>query len=439
MGTTNMTYDETLEYIFSALPMYQRIGAAAYKADLENAYELDKLSDYPHKAFKTIHIAGTNGKGSVSHMLASVYQNAGYKVGLYTSPHLIDFRERIKINGEPISKDFIIKYIQRNRCFFELIKPSFFEMSVFMAFCYFKINKIDIGIIETGLGGRLDTTNIISPILSVITNIGMDHTQLLGNNLRDIAKEKAGIIKPGIPVVIGETHEMTNRVFNARACLMESPIYYADEELNFSYANRSIDGTALFNFFDKNGDYDIECDLVAHYQNKNIKTCLKALEIALPRMTIKPEDIISGLKTVRKSTGLMGRWQEVGYNPLTICDVGHNKEGINEVLVQIKNTPFKKLHMVMGFVSDKNILEILSLLPQKASYYFTRSSVPRSADSTFVANLAESVGLFGKVFQDVHSAYLDAVENAEPEDLIFIGGSTFVVGDFLSEKMKEKN
>lgn len=439
MGNNYMTYDETLEYIYSALPMYQRIGSAAYKADLENAYELDKMSDYPHKSFKTIHVAGTNGKGSVSHMLASVYQHAGYKVGLYTSPHLIDFRERIKINGELISKDFIIKYIQRNRCFFELIKPSFFEMSVFMAFCYFKINKVDVAIIETGLGGRLDTTNIISPILSVVTNIGYDHTQLLGSNLRDIAKEKAGIIKPGTPVVIGETHEITSRVFNARACLMESPIYYADEEIQFSYVTKSLNGSVYFNFFDKNSDFEIECDLIGNYQYKNIRTCLKALEIGIQRMPITPEAIIAGIKNVRKTTGLMGRWQEVGHNPLTICDVAHNKEGITEVLHQLKNTPYKKLHMVIGFVNDKDISGILSILPQGAEYYFTRSSVPRSADPVDVANQAEKNNVYGKIFQDVHSAYLDAVENAEPEDLIFIGGSTFVVGDFLSEKMKEKN
>jgi dihydrofolate synthase/folylpolyglutamate synthase len=439
MGSINMTYDETLEYMFSAMPMYQRIGIAAYKDDLENAYELDKLSDYPHKAFKTIHIAGTNGKGSVSHMLASVYQQAGYKVGLFTSPHLVDFRERIKVNGELISKDFIIKYIQRNRCFFELIKPSFFEMSVFMAFCYFKINKVDIGIIETGLGGRLDTTNIISPVLSVITNIGLDHTQILGNNLRDIAKEKAGIIKPGIPVVIGETHELTKKVFNSRACLMESPIYYADEELNFSFSTLTTRRTGVFNFFDKNGDYDLECDLIGNYQNKNIRTCLKALEVALPRMPLKPEDIAEGLKTVRKTTGLLGRWQEVDYNPLTVCDIGHNKEGISEVLVQIKNTAFKKLHMVIGFVSDKNISEILSVLPKNASYYFTRSSVPRSASAEEVAKIAEANGLQGKIFQDVNSAYCDARNSAQPQDFIFIGGSNFVVADFLSEHFKEKN
>jgi dihydrofolate synthase/folylpolyglutamate synthase len=434
MGNSYMTYDETLEYIFSALPMYQRIGSAAYKADLENAYELDKLSDYPHRAFKTIHIAGTNGKGSVSHMLASVYQQAGYKVGLYTSPHLIDFRERIKINGELISKDFIIKYIQRNRCFFELIKPSFFEMSVFMAFCYFKISKIDIAIIETGLGGRLDTTNIITPILSVITNIGLDHTQILGTNLRDIAKEKAGIIKPGVPVVIGETNDLTNRVFDARACLMESPIYYADKDLSFSYVTMTTDRNAIFNYFDKNSDFDIECDLTASYQHKNIRTCLKALEIALPRISIKPEDIILGIKNVKKSTGLLGRWQEVGYNPLIICDVGHNKEGIREVLQQMNNTPYKHLHMLIGFAGDKNIQEILSILPRKASYYFVRSSVPRSADPSEVAKLAEAAGIYGKIFQDVNSAYIDALQNSEPEDLLFIGGSTFVVADFLSRK-----
>ncbi|MBN2486206.1 MAG: bifunctional folylpolyglutamate synthase/dihydrofolate synthase [Bacteroidales bacterium] len=429
-----MTYEDTLDYIFSALPMYQRLGAVAYKADLENAYELDKLSGYPHRSFKTIHVAGTNGKGSVSHMLASVYQHAGYKVGLFTSPHLVDFRERIKINGELIAKDFIVKYIQRNKCFFEHIKPSFFEMSVFMAFCYFKINKVDVAIVETGLGGRLDTTNVVSPVLSVITNIGLDHTQFLGNNLKDIAKEKAGIIKPATPVVIGETHEITSKVFNARACLMESPVYYADEELEFSYATRTINGSAIFNFFDKNGDYDLECDLPAIYQNKNIRTCLKALEIALPKLSVKPEDIIMGLKTVRKTTGLMGRWHETGNNPLVICDVAHNKDGVLQVVAQLKNTPYKQLRMVMGFVNDKDIAGILSLLPRDAVYYFARSSVPRSADPKEVHKMATIAGLHGSVFQNVPDAVNEALNDSEKEDLVFIGGSTFVVADFLSQK-----
>jgi dihydrofolate synthase/folylpolyglutamate synthase len=416
--------------------MYQQIGSAAYKADLENAYELDKLSDYPHRAFKTIHVAGTNGKGSVSHMLASVFQSAGYKTGLFTSPHLVDFRERIKINGEAVSKDYVIKYIQRNMCFFELIKPSFFEMSVFMALNYFKINKVDIAIIETGLGGRLDTTNIISPLASVITNIGYDHTQLLGTHLRDIAKEKAGIIKPGIPVVIGETQEQTVKVFNARACLMEAPIYYADNEITFAYATRSMYNTTIFHYFDKMKDFELETDLLGKYQHKNILTCLKTLEVVAPRITLTPEAIYLGIKNARKNTGLMGRWQEVAYNPLTICDVAHNKEGLTEVVEQLGTIAYKKLHMVIGFVTDKNIADILTILPKDADYYFTRSSVPRSADPAEIGKMAHKAGIYGKIFQSVEQAYFAALQNADADDIIFIGGSTFVVADFLS---KEKN
>lgn len=431
-----MTYEETIKYLFDALPMFQRIGSAAYKADLENAYELDKLSGMPHKAFKTIHIAGTNGKGSVSHMLASIFQQAGYKTGLYTSPHMLDFRERIKVDGEMIHKDYIIKYVQRNQCFFEMIKPSFFEMSVFMAFCYFKTQKVDIAIVETGLGGRLDTTNIITPVLSVITNIAFDHMQILGNNLKDISKEKAGIIKPGISAVIGETHEISSRVFGARACLMESPLYFADQEYRYEYSMRTAQPT-VNHTFSRNGDmYTYETDLLGAYQQKNVMTCLMALEIIKDRIPVKEEDIRTGLKNVIKNTGLLGRWQEVAYNPLTICDVAHNEAGFTETVEQIKNTPHKNLHMILGFVNDKDISKIVQLLPENGNYYFVRSSVPRSADPKEIAELAGKANIFGKTFPDMESAYADALENAAPEDLIYIGGSTFVVADFLALEKK---
>jgi dihydrofolate synthase / folylpolyglutamate synthase len=426
-----MTYEETIEYLYKSLPMYQRIGSAAYKADLENAYEMDKMSGQPHKSFKTIHVAGTNGKGSVSHMLASIYQKAGLKTGLYTSPHLLDFRERIKINGRPVSKEYVVKFIQRNQCFYEIIKPSFFEMTVFMALCYFKTEKVDIAIIETGLGGRLDTTNIISPIASVITNIGFDHTQLLGNSLKEIAREKAGIIKPGIPVIIGETDEIPSNIFNARACLMEAPIYYADDEYNHEFSTRTTHNTINHHFSNYDIKLEIETDLLGMYQYKNIRTALKALEVTNALISVPAEAISEGLKTVRASTEFIGRWHEVAFNPLTVCDIAHNKEGLTEIIEQLKNTAYKKLHIILGFVNDKNIENILQIFPQKAMYYFTRSTVPRSADPNYIHDLAEQYGLFGEVFFKVEDAYHRARENAESEDLIFVGGSTFVVADFL--------
>lgn len=426
-----MTYEDILQYLYSALPMYQQVGVSAYKADLENAYELDELAGYPHKGFKTIHVAGTNGKGSVSHMLASVFQHAGYKTGLFTSPHLLDFRERIRVNGVPVTKEFVLKYTERNKLFFDKIKPSFFEMSVFMAFCYFKINKVDIAIIETGLGGRLDTTNIISPILSVITNIGFDHTQLLGNTLKTIAKEKAGIIKPGIPVVIGETHEITSRVFNDRACLMEAPIYYADQEYGFDYITRTLNDTLKFHFTHKKKALELETDLLGSYQNKNIRTCLKALDIARPKIKVTDAAIVEGIKNVKKTTSLLGRWQEVGHNPLTICDVAHNKEGLLEVLAQIANTPYRKLHFVLGFVNDKNLEEIIPLFPKDASFYFSKISVPRTAFPAEYNAIAKKHGINALLFESIPAAYCHARSEAEPEDLIYIGGSTFVVADFL--------
>jgi dihydrofolate synthase/folylpolyglutamate synthase len=427
-----MTYEETIKYIFEALPMYQRIGSAAYKADLENAYELDKLSGYPHRAFSTIHIAGTNGKGSVSHMLASIYQKAGYKTGLYTSPHLLDYRERIKINGEPISKDFIIKYIQRNQCFFEIIKPSFFEMSVFMALCYFKTQKVDVAIIETGLGGRLDTTNIITPLASIITNIGYDHTQFLGSSLKQIAKEKAGIIKPGIPAIIGEYNDVTSKVFFARANLMESPLYFADQEYFYEYTTRNIGSSNIHRFSVNGNSLEVETDMLGMYQQKNIITCLQTLDVLKDRLPLKDEHVREGLLHVKTGTGLLGRWQEISYNPLTICDIAHNKEGLSEITRQLQNTPFRKLHMLIGFVDDKDIESILEILPKNADYYFSRSTIPRSADPNEVADKAMQFDMHGKTYQSVEHAYHEILQNSEPEDLIYIGGSTFVVADFLA-------
>jgi dihydrofolate synthase/folylpolyglutamate synthase len=426
-----MTYEETIKYLFEALPMYQRIGSAAYRADLDNAYELDKYSGYPHRAYKIIHVAGTNGKGSVSHMLAAVLQKAGYKTGLYTSPHLLDFRERIKVDGELIDKKYIIKYVQRNSCFFELIKPSFFEMSVFMAFSYFKTKEIDVAIVETGLGGRLDTTNIVSPIASVITNIGIDHIQFLGDSINKIAKEKAGIIKPLTPVVIGETVQESKRVFSARSELMESPITFAESEYVFEFATRTVDNKQNIRLHRGEELISYEIDLLGSYQHKNLSTCLSTLGVVKEKLPVSEENIKEGLANVSGLTGLLGRWQEVSYNPLTICDVAHNKEGFIEVLEQIKNTACKHLHMVLGFVKDKNFEDILSLLPKEATYYFTRASIERAASPAEIYCVAKNIGLTSRIFKDVESAYVEASNCAGSEDFIYVGGSTFVVADFL--------
>ncbi len=431
-----MTYEETLKYMFEALPMYQRIGKAAYKADLENAFELDNISGHSHRNYKIIHVAGTNGKGSVSHMLASVYQEAGYKVGLYTSPHLLDFRERIKVNGAPIDKNFVIKYIRRNQCFFEMIKPSFFEMTVFMAFCYFMTKEVDVAIIETGLGGRLDTTNIINPIASVITNIGLDHTHLLGNTLRLIAKEKAGIIKHQTPVVIGDYKQETASVFDARCELMEAPIHYTDNYFSVEFATRTTNGTQIIRLNNGKETLSFEIDLLGAYQQENIRTCLTALNVVQERIPVKDEHIKNGLSNVCKNTGLQGRWQEISYNPLVIADIAHNQAGLTATINQLENTPYKNLHMVLGFVNDKDIPGILKLFPKKAKYYFTKANIERSANPGEIYCLAKEINLSGQIFNDVKSAFEEASKNAEKEDLIYIGGSTFIVADFLKFKKK---
>ncbi len=422
--------------MFEALPMYQRIGKAAYKADLENAFELDKLSGHAHKNYKIIHVAGTNGKGSVSHMLASVYQEAGYKVGLYTSPHLLDFRERIKVNGKLIDKNYVIKYIRRNQCFFEMIKPSFFEMTVFMAFCYFSTEEVDVAIVETGLGGRLDTTNIINPIASVITNIGLDHTQFLGNSLKLIAKEKAGIIKHQTPVVIGDYKQETAPVFNARCELMEAPIHYIDNYFSAEFATRTPQGTQIIRVNNGEETLSFETDLLGAYQQENIRTCLTTLDITQERLPVSDEHIKNGLCNVCKNTGLQGRWQEISYNPLVIADIAHNQAGLTATIKQIQNTPYKKLHMVLGFVNDKDIQKILELLPKEANYYFTKADIERSANPGEIYCYAKNFDLHGKIFNDVESAYLEAAKSADKEDLIYIGGSTFIVADFLKFKKK---
>lgn len=429
-----MNYNETIDYLISKLPMYQRIGSAAYKEGLENTYLLDKYFQSPHNAYKTIHIAGTNGKGSVSHMLAAVLQHAGYKTGLHTSPHLTDFRERIRVNGIPISGEAVVEFVQKHKDFFEKINPSFFEMSVFMAFEHFKNEKIDIAVVEVGLGGRLDSTNIIHPVLSVITNIGFDHMEFLGDTLEKIATEKAGIIKDGVPVVVGEDQPGTRPVFEKEAEEKISPILFANEIYEPLFHTYSNYETQLIRYRNKQSNKKIiaETDLLGLYQIKNVATVLTATSELKKIFTgIDKQSLAAALKTVKLTTGLRGRWQICANHPLTICDTAHNIEGLNEVIGQIRQTPHKKLHMVLGFVRDKDIDKILNLMPNEASYYFAKPSVPRGLDSKLVYEIALSKKMFAQYFEEVSEAFEKARENAQVNDLIFVGGSNFVVADFL--------
>ncbi len=405
-----MNYPETLDYLFGQLPMYQRIGNAAYKANLDNTYRLSEILNHPEKQFKSVHIAGTNGKGSTSHMLASVLQEAGYKVGLYTSPHLKDFRERIKINGAMISENEVIDFVKEYKNEFEKIQLSFFEWTVGLAFHYFANQKVDIAIIETGLGGRLDSTNIVTPEVAVITNISMDHTQFLGNTLAKIAAEKAGIIKPTIPVIIGETQSEIKHVFIEKANQLDAPIQFAEEFPTKEY----------------------ESDLKGVYQQQNKKTVLATIQV-LQKLgwNIAESHIINGLQNVVNNTGLMGRWQMLNKQPLTICDTGHNEAGIKLILAQINQQSFEKLHFVLGVVNDKDITNILQLLPKNATYYFCQAKIPRALDVNILAEKATAVGLSGTTFPSVAAAYKAAQKNATAQDLIFIGGSTFVVAEVV--------
>ena len=427
-----MNYQETLHWLFSQLPMYQRQGKAAYKADLNNTLELDKYFNHPHHKFRSIHIAGTNGKGSVSHMLASVLQESGYKVGLYTSPHLKDFRERIKIDGKMVSEQYVVDFVQKHQQIFEKIKPSFFEMTVAMAFDYFAQENIDVAVVEVGMGGRLDSTNIINPDLSIITNIGFDHMAFLGNTLAEIAGEKAGIIKENVPVVIGETHPETKKVFIHKAIDVNTQIYFADEHYTVDYSMISLDNKQVFNI--RNQDKlvypDLKIDLLGSYQKRNIVTVLKSIEILRElNYTINDNTIYNALSKVVANTGLLGRWQILNQKPLTVCDTGHNLEGLSYVIEQIKNTPHKNLHFVFGVVDDKSIDKILDILPRNATYYFTKADIPRALNQEILKEKAKKYNLNGETYKSVHEALQNAKKNADDNDLIFIGGSTFIVAE----------
>jgi len=431
-----MDYQQTLDYMLARLPMFHRIGAAAYRADLGNTLELCEITDYPHRHFQSVHIAGTNGKGSVSHFLSSILQTSGKKVGLYTSPHLVDFRERIRINGEMISKEYVVEFVNRYRNDFDRIQPSFFEMNVALAFSYFAEEKVDIAIIETGMGGRLDSTNVISPLVSVITNIGLDHTQFLGDTLKLIAAEKAGIIKPQTPVVIGQTNSETLPVFYAKAAEMISPIYFADEEFEVRNVKNEVVETLklTFDVFYKGKLYleNIDSPLAGSYQPHNILTVIQTAQILeTVGWETGIENIRIGIENVILNTGFAGRWQMLQRSPLTICDIGHNVDGIKEVIKQLNVTPHNKLHIVFGVVSDKDITGMLELLPKEATYYFCNANLPRAMNAELLADKARKIGLKGEVWLSVIEAKEAALKAAEKDDLVFIGGSAFVVAEAL--------
>lgn len=437
-----MTYQQTLDYLYGQLPMFTRDGASAFKKDLTNTLMLCENLGNPQHQFKTIHVGGTNGKGSTSHMLAAVLQSAGYKTGLYTSPHLKDFRERIRINGEMISEEEVVDFVADQQENIDVIQPSFFEMTVAMAFDYFAREKVDIAVIEVGLGGRLDSTNVISPLLSVITNIGWDHMNLLGNSLQEIAAEKAGIIKPKTPVVIGEYQPEVAEIFTVKAKQENAPIRFASKKWDVCI-EPNLENDKLNNFLDvqvfsKNdarqvGFYSsFMLDLSGLYQLKNLKTVLSALdELRKQGFEIKTDAVFIALKSVKKLTGLNGRWQILDRNPLVICDTGHNAEGIAEVLLNIANTNYEHLHFVLGMVADKDSGKILSLLPQEATYYFCKPDIPRGLDAKILKQQAAVFGLNGNDFDGVKEAFAAAKKNAKPEDLIFTGGSTFVVAEII--------
>ncbi len=405
-----MDYSDTIQWLFAQLPMYQRQGKQAFKKNLDNIKAFDTYTGDVSRQFKSIHIAGTNGKGSVSHMLASILQEAGYKTGLYTSPHLKDFRERIRINGKMISKNDVINFVKRHQKFFEKYRLSFFEMTVGMAFEYFARKQVDIAVIETGLGGRLDSTNIIKPELSIITNIGLDHTNMLGSTLNRIATEKAGIIKDNTPVVVGRKQLETTPVFEKIARQKNATLIFAGEQNFPAY----------------------ECNLKGHYQKENTQTARTSIEVLRNKgWHISETAIEKGFKNVIKNTGLRGRWEIIRTNPLVIADTAHNRDGLSVVLQQIKETPHKNLHFVLSFVNDKNLDNILPLFPVNAKYYFSKAQIPRALDEQILQQKAKNYGLTGQTFPSIEQAYKSALQSADKDDLIFAGGSTFTVAEII--------
>ena len=428
-----MNYQQTLDHLYSQLPVFTRVGASAYKADLSNTLKLCARVNNPQHQFKSIHVAGTNGKGSTSHMLAAVLQTAGYKTGLYTSPHLKDFRERIRINGQMISEQTVIDFVEQHKKDFEEIAPSFFEMTVALAFDIFAKEKVDIAIIETGLGGRLDSTNIITPLLSIITNIGWDHMNILGDTLPKIAAEKAGIIKPGIPLIIGERQDEVADIFIRKAEEEKARIRFASEEVKGE--RLKVKGGLIEVELTQNSPlktHHLQLDLTGSYQLKNVKTVLLAVdELRQQGYNITDEHIKTALKQVKTLTGLHGRWETINANPLTICDTGHNPEGITEVLQNIATVNYTHLHFVIGMVNDKDITKVLNMLPKNATYYFCRPDIPRGLEAQSLQEKAAEFGLQGEVYKNVKAALSSAQNTASANDLVFVGGSTFVVAEAI--------
>jgi len=438
-----MNYEQTLQYLYTQLPMFTRDGASAFKKDLTNTLGLCRRLDNPQHKFRSVHVGGTNGKGSTSHMLAAILQTAGYKTGLYTSPHLKDFRERIRINGQMISEQTVVDFVEDHRADFDEIAPSFFEMTVALAFDVFAKEKVDIAVIEVGLGGRLDSTNVITPLLSVITNIGWDHMNMLGDTLQLIAGEKAGIIKPGIPVIIGEQQPEVSNVFIDKAAQTNSNIRFASEEwvisspeVGKSESPKEKVGLleiAIQKISSGLSDFrTFRLDLTGTYQLKNVKTVLSAVdELRGQGFVITDEHLETALKQVKNLTGLHGRWETLSHNPLTICDTGHNPDGIQEVMKNIASVHYKHLHMVIGMVNDKDTGKVLPLLPKDATYYFCKPDIPRGLDAESMKAQAGAHGLIGEAYLSVKEALLSAQKNAANDDLVFVGGSTFVVAEVV--------
>ncbi len=429
-----MTFEKTIEFLFSQLPVYQRIGKAAYKNDLTNTIVLDNYLGNPHRKYKIIHVGGTNGKGSVSHLIASVLQEAGYKTGLYTSPHLKDFRERIKINGEMIPKGEVVSFVLKHKELIDSLKPSFFEMTVAMAFDYFAEANVDVAIVEVGLGGRLDSTNIVDPVFSVITNIGHDHMDLLGDTLGKIAEEKAGIIKEKRDVIISETQPESEKIFNYRAAERKATIVYADKRFSCDLkVDQELSGSRQYIVTDKvsHSAYQGETGLAGDYQAANLKAVFASFDLLRNNFKVTIENLKEGIKNVIVNTGLSGRWQILNQEPLLVCDTAHNREGLRIVIQQILSLKKENLHIVIGFVNDKDINSVLPLFPADATYYFTRASVPRALDEVVLRNQAVKFGLKGNSYPDVSGALHEAEKNAGKKDMIFVGGSTFIVAEVL--------
>jgi dihydrofolate synthase/folylpolyglutamate synthase len=435
--TTTISYQETLDYMYAQLPMFHRIGSAAYKADMDNTIALCARLGNPEKKFRSIHVAGTNGKGSTSHLLAAILQAAGLKVGLYTSPHLKDFRERIKINGAFISQAYVTEFVSKHKNYFEKLQPSFFEMTVGLAFDYFATQEVDIAVIEVGLGGRLDSTNIITPEVAVITNISFDHMALLGNTLEKIAGEKAGIIKSHIPIIIGETQTGSAPVFIEKANTLQAPLIFADQQYKAVHAGQQQDGERVFLNMDIEQDgkiiyRNLQSELLGLYQLKNIPTVLATVDELNKKGFQLTEAIIrKGIQQVISTTGLLGRWQVLAYNPLIIADTGHNEAGIKEVLAQLQVTPHERLHMIIGMVNDKDISSVLSLLPKDAICYFCKAAIPRALPAKELQAAAQLSGLSGTVHDTVAAALQAAKNKATRGDLILVGGSTFTVAEVV--------